>query len=92
MLIAISKYLKSLEEVDVHRKKHHEYLKPLFASGKLLISGRQNPPVGGVIMSKILSLAEFKEILREDPFSQAGVARYEVIEFTPVLGEPSLIG
>ncbi len=35
MLVAISKYLKPLDEVDLHRAKHHQYLKPLFESKKL---------------------------------------------------------
>lgn len=85
MLIAISTYLKPLTEVDVHREEHRKYLKSLHASGKLLISGRQNPPVGGVIIARIKSLDEFKLILAEDPFFKSGMVEYKITEFNPTL-------
>lgn len=83
MFIAISKYTKPLTEVDVYRPAHQQYIKPLFETGKLLISGRQNPPAGGVIIAQTHSLEEFKQILDDDPFTKAGVAEYTIIEFTP---------
>ena len=90
MLIAISNYLKPLIEVDVYRDAHRHYLKALQASGKLIISGRQNPPVGGVIIAKMRSLDEFKQILREDPFFKAKVAEYNIIEFDPTLFDEAI--
>ncbi|PIQ43960.1 MAG: GTP cyclohydrolase [Gammaproteobacteria bacterium CG11_big_fil_rev_8_21_14_0_20_46_22] len=83
MLIAISKYLTPLDEVDVHRAKHHQYLKPLFESKKLLIAGRQNNDLGGVIIARTLSKEEFEQILAQDPFTMAGVSKYTIYEFTP---------
>jgi uncharacterized protein YciI len=85
MLIAISTYLKPLPEVDVYRDEHKKYLQSLYSSGKLITSGRQNPPVGGVIIAKIESVEEFKQVLAEDPFCKAGVTEYKIIEFTPTL-------
>ncbi len=82
MLIAISKYQKPLDEVDVYRTKHLEYLKSLFAEEKLLISGRQNNNSGGVIVAKNLSKDEFEKILANDPFVTAGVTQYVIYEFT----------
>lgn len=90
MLLAISKYLKPLTEVDVYRDEHRKYLKSLHASGKLMVSGRQNPPVGGVIIAKIKSLDEFKLILAEDFFFKTGVAEYKIIEFNPTLFDNSI--
>ena len=84
MLIAISKYTKPLAEVDVYRPAHHEYIKPLFSARKLLVAGRQKPAhVGGVIIAMTLSLEEFREVLDNDPFTKAGVAVYNIVEFTP---------
>jgi uncharacterized protein YciI len=85
MLIAISKYLKPLPEVDLHRDEHRKFLKTLLSSNKLVVSGRQNPPVGGVIITQIKSIEEFKKILAEDPFCKAGVSEYTIIEFIPNL-------
>lgn len=83
MLIAISKYQKPLDEVDVYRAKHHEYLKSFFAVEKLLISGRQNDNSGGVIVAKNISKDEFEKILANDPFVKASVTQYTIYEFTP---------
>jgi uncharacterized protein YciI len=83
MFIAISKYTKPLEVVDRLRAAHKEYLQSLFAADKLLISGRQNPPAGGVIISKAISRDEFKEIIANDPFTKAEVAVYTITEFEP---------
>jgi len=83
MLVAISKYTKPLAQVDVYRSAHHEYLKPLFASGKLLVAGRQTSNVGGVIIAKTRSKKEFEDILANDPFVKAQVTEYKIFEFTP---------
>lgn len=89
MLIAISKYQKPLSVVDQYREEHHEYLKPLFEAGKLLICGRQNSNEGGVIIPRDITRAEFSEILCKDPFVLAGATKYEIYEFTPSFQHPS---
>lgn len=83
MLIAISKYTKPLHEVDAYRQEHQNYLKALFSAGKLLVTGRQNPAAGGVIIAKSIEIEEFKNILDHDPFTVAGVAEYKITEFQP---------
>lgn len=83
MLIAISEYKKPLPEVDLYRKKHHEYIKQFIDNDKLLICGRQNPPSGGVIITKTATREEFEDILRDDPFVKAGVTEYKIVEFIP---------
>ncbi|MEO8402501.1 MAG: YciI family protein [Gammaproteobacteria bacterium] len=85
MLLAISTYLKPLNEVDKFRADHLSYLKSLFADEKLLLAGRQNPPTGAVIIAKNLSHDAFVQILSNDPYSKAGVAEYKIIDFTPAL-------
>ena len=83
MLIAISNYLKPLAELDTFRPAHHEYIKQFIDNEKLLVCGRQNPPVGGVIIAKNASRKEFEEILSNDPFAKKKVAEYKIIEFDP---------
>ena len=85
MLMALSNYTKSLDEVNTHRDQHIEYLKHLITANKLLVAGRQTPPTGAVIIAKNISLDEFKTILAKDPYTQAGVADYQIIEFNPAL-------
>ena len=91
MLIALSTYLKPLNEVDLYRDDHRSYLKELIAKDKLLVSGRQNPPVGGVLIFKIASKEAVEQLLKEDPFTKAGVAEYKIIEFKPLQYDPALL-
>jgi len=91
MLIAISTYLKPLSEVDLYVTEHRSYLRKLVDSNKLLICGRQSPPVGGVLVAKIASKEEFLALLKEDPFMKAGVAEYKIIEFKPLLYDPKIL-
>jgi uncharacterized protein YciI len=83
MLVAISTYLKPLEEVDEFYPAHIEWLMRHYASGRLLGSGRRVPPTGGVIIARAESREEFLALLAEDPFQQNGLASYEVFEFAP---------
>jgi uncharacterized protein YciI len=86
MFVFVSEYQKPLEEVDAVRQEHLEFLAGLNEQGRILISGRRNPPVGGVVVIDADSLEEATAIMAEDPFAKAGVARYEPYEFTPSAG------
>jgi uncharacterized protein YciI len=81
MFIAISEYLKPLEEVSQFSAAHVAWTMKHYASGRFLGSGRRVPPVGGVIIARGESQEEFLSILAEDPFQQHGLAKYEVFEF-----------
>jgi uncharacterized protein YciI len=83
MFVAISTYLKPLEEVDRWYAAHIEWMMKHYASGRFLGSGRRVPPVGGVIVARAENRAEFLALLAEDPFQQNGLAQYDVFEFTP---------
>jgi uncharacterized protein YciI len=84
MLIAITKYIKPLDEVNAHRSEHHQHVKPLIAAGKLLMSGRQSTGMGAVMIAGTKSREEFEQILANDPFVKHGLVEYQIIEFTPV--------
>ena len=90
MLIALSHYLKPLNELDTLRPAHLDFLKKLITDKKVLMAGRQNPITGGVIIAKVDSSAEFEKILADDPFLQAGVAEYKIIEFNPAVYDERL--
>lgn len=79
MFVAVSTYLRPLEEVDAVRDEHLEWIDAQYESGNLLVSGRQSPAVGGVIVGR----AEARESLADDPFVRAGLARYDVTVFEP---------
>jgi uncharacterized protein YciI len=86
MFVFVSEYLRPLEEVDEHREAHLAFLAGLNEQGCILISGRRNPPVGGVVIIDAADLEEARAIMAEDPFAKSGVARYEPYEFNPSAG------
>jgi uncharacterized protein YciI len=83
MFVFLSEYQTPLEEVDAHREAHLAFLADLNAQGRILMSGRRVPPVGGVVIIRADDLEEAKAIMAEDPFAKAGVSVYEPYEFTP---------
>ena len=83
LFIVILKYIVPLEEVDLHRAAHLEYLKGCYAEGVFLGSGPQVPRFGGVIIAKSESRKFLYEILAKDPFHQHLCAEYQVHEFMP---------
>ncbi len=88
MLLAIITYTKPLDEVDLHLKEHRQFLQNLLEQKKLLMCGRLHPRTGGIIIAHNLSLSAFEECLSKDPFQS--VAHYNIMEFTPLLQDPSL--
>jgi uncharacterized protein YciI len=84
LFIAQSTYHKPLTEIDPHLPAHAAWIKGHTEKGQVLGAGRQVPPhVGGVILFKSDSLAEVESWLKEDPYSQLGLATYALTEFTP---------
>lgn len=79
-------YVVPLEIVDQHLAAHSAYLDTLYGDGKVLLSGRKHPRVGGLILALTDSHAEAQALVRNDPFNLHGVARYELIQFSPTRG------
>lgn len=83
-------YIKPVEEVDKCLGAHREFLKKYFASGNLILAGRQVPRKGGVMIGVAENRDRMWEILGEDPFCLHKVAEYEVIEFSPTMWAENL--
>lgn len=83
MFIITSRYLKPLSEVDRHLTDHRLFLDKYYAENTFFCSGGQNPRTGGVILARATTREQLESILKEDPFSIHGVAKYEIMEFTP---------
>ena len=79
-------YLVPLEIVDMHMAAHSAYLDTLYREGKVLMSGRKQPRVGGFIFALTDSHAEAQALVRHDPFNLHGVARYELTQFSLTRG------
>ena len=83
MFIISLTYIKPIEEIDALLESHSRYLQEEYAKGNFIASGRKVPRTGGIILSQIQEQEKIKEIIQRDPFYQAGVAEYEIIQFTP---------
>jgi uncharacterized protein YciI len=81
MFVVELTYTAPLPESDARMADHVACLNRYCASGHFLVSGRQIPRVGGIILAFAKSRDEFEAIAREDPFIARGLADYRVIEF-----------
>lgn len=83
-------YTKPLEVVTNLRPAHLEFLDKYYAKNVFVASGRQNPPVGGIIIATHTSKEELEKIIKEDPFYIEKVAEYEITEFSPNKFNPAI--
>lgn len=69
---------------------HRTFLQTGYDRGWLLMSGPQNPRVGGIVIARAPTKADLEAFFREDPYAHAGVATYRFTEFNPVKRQPFL--
>ena len=81
MYVLIVEYVVPLDRVDELRPAHLEYLGRHYADGTFLVSGRQDPPAGGVIIAADVDRERLDEIIATDPYVTEGAARYRVVRF-----------
>ena len=86
MYLMISKYLVPLDQVDQARADHMTFISALEESGVLVTAGRQDPPVGGIIVLDVATAAEAHELLASDPYVERGLAVYDATGFVPARG------
>lgn len=81
--VAVSEYLAPAEAVLDHLADHRAWIKVAYDAGIMLVSGRQEPPDGGVLVFRAESRQAAEAFAGSDPFAVAGISRYRVIGFTP---------
>jgi uncharacterized protein YciI len=64
---------------------HREYLRDHVDCGLFVVSGRRVPWTGGVIVARGTREA-VEAAVAADPFTRAGVAETEIVEFEPLWG------
>ena len=77
-------YLRPFPEVEPLVAPHREHLDRLVAEGHLLLSGPLVPRTGGLLLMRASDRTAVERMLSEDPYARGQVARYEVLEFSPV--------
>jgi uncharacterized protein YciI len=81
MFILLLRYVRPVEEVDALMRKHMAWLNEHYDAGRFVVSGRQIPRTGGVIVARGDDRDEIEGIAAADPFVSGGVATCEVIQF-----------
>jgi uncharacterized protein YciI len=74
-------YTAPLAEIDAQMGDHVAFLNRYYTSGRFVVSGRQIPRAGGIIVAVANSREEVDAIAREDPFVARGLADFRIIEF-----------
>jgi uncharacterized protein len=85
-----STYLQPPEVIEQTRPAHLEFLKAEIEAGRLLLAGRQEDRPGGVLITGDMSTDEAQDIIDRDPYTTAGVGRYERISFNGAFHAPGL--
>ena len=86
MYLMISTYRSPIEKVDEARSAHLEFVDELQRAGLLVSAGRQDPPVGGILLLDVESEARAHELLADDPYVRQGLADYVVTGWQPTRG------
>ncbi|HVH68377.1 MAG TPA: YciI family protein [Gemmatimonadales bacterium] len=81
MFIVELTYKAPLAQIDAHMRAHVAFLKKYYASGNFVISGRQIPRTGGIIVALAEAREQIASIMAEDPFCRNGLADVRIIEF-----------
>ncbi len=84
MFVVKLTYLAELSEVDKYVQAHRDFLDEYYKKGLFLVSGPMNPREGGIIVVNGNDKETLMQVLENDPYNQAGIASYEVIEFSAV--------
>lgn len=92
MFVVTLTYVAGLDAIDAAMPRHMAWLRRQYADGVFVVSGRQVPRVGGVILATGVSRKELDERLAGDPFVADGLAEVAVIEFNASQTAPALEG
>ncbi len=83
-------YLAPLDVVDQTRPAHLEWLGKQVDAGRILLAGRLETQDGAVVIAADMSAEEADAIAAADPYTQAGVARYDRVSFAAGFRAPGL--
>ncbi|MDO5571940.1 MAG: YciI family protein [Bacteroidales bacterium] len=89
MFIFILTFLKPISEVEKYSDAHFEYLDKYYKAGNFLVSGKQNPWIGGAIICFAKDRAEAEKIASNDPFLINDIVKYDITELEATKWAPS---
>lgn len=90
MFVIIARYTKPAGEVDAHLEGHKAWITKNQEAGRIVMTARQVPLTGGLILATGESVEEMRAMIAEDPFFTSGSAEYDILEFAPVRASEGL--
>lgn len=81
MFVLLSRFQKSLDEFNHFLAPHSAWVQQHYESGRFLVSGRREPPIGGIIVARASSEQELRQVLTADPLQQMGLVEYDIFAF-----------
>src|SRR5690348_1598486 len=88
---AIIEYTTDRARIAATRPAHREYLKQVFDSGRLAISGPFADDSGGILVYEVNTAEEAEAIIRDDPFAKQGVFQsWKIQQWKVVMANPAL--
>lgn len=85
-----STYLQPPDVVNQTRPAHLEWLKNEVSAGRIVLAGRQEDESGAVLITGDIDVEEAQSIVDRDPYTAAGIARYERVSFNGAFRAPGL--
>ena len=83
LFVVLVHYTEPLAVVDAIRPAHLQHVERYAREGIFQAWARRAPPTGGVLVAAAPDRPTLEAIVGEDPYVRAGVARAEIVEFTP---------
>lgn len=74
-------YLQPLDVIDQTRPAHLQWLTDEVAAGRILLAGRVESQAGAVLIAADMSAQDADAVAASDPYTQAGVVRYDRVSF-----------
>ena len=81
-------YSVPIDKIAAITPLHRGFLKQWYEKGWFLMSGPQNPRVGGMVVARAPSLEEIQAVFQNDPYFLNDAATYNFTEFEPVMHAP----
>jgi uncharacterized protein YciI len=92
MFVVTLNYIAELSAIDEAMPRHMAHLRKQYEDGIFLISGRQVPRVGGVIIATDVDREDLEQRIAADPFVAEGLAEATIVEFNASQTAPQLKG
>lgn len=81
MYLIISNYVVPTTQVDPHREQHVSWIQQYIESGDFIMAGPRRGKIGGVIVSRTMTIDKLMKILAEDSFVSENLVETQIVDF-----------